>query len=263
MGLGLLYGGLRLRPGDEILTSEHDHYSTYKAAHGAPSAAARACARFDSMRTAVAPARGDRRRAQGGDRSDDARRRADMGSLVQRGQAADPGDRGRDRRGQCQARCGRSDPLLRRWRARVRHRGRAGRGARLRRLRGRLPQVAVRTARHRHRVGATGRLAADQRDDPSFEKAPFKAFRRGQGDPAPSRRRGSSRPGGFHRFEHRFALPAAFELQQSLGRGAGGGTHSRARQRREGGLRGMKHVTLHTPMSPDLSAGIVCYEVAA
>src|SRR5215470_5719881 len=31
MGLGLVYGGLRLGPSDEILTSEHDHFSTYDA----------------------------------------------------------------------------------------------------------------------------------------------------------------------------------------------------------------------------------------
>ena len=31
MGLGLLYGGLRLGPGDEVLTTEHDFYSTHQA----------------------------------------------------------------------------------------------------------------------------------------------------------------------------------------------------------------------------------------
>src|SRR5262245_59045221 len=31
MGLGLLYGGLKLRPGQDILTTEHDHYSTEQA----------------------------------------------------------------------------------------------------------------------------------------------------------------------------------------------------------------------------------------
>ena len=31
MGLGLLYGTLRLRPGQEILTTEHDHYATHEA----------------------------------------------------------------------------------------------------------------------------------------------------------------------------------------------------------------------------------------
>jgi selenocysteine lyase/cysteine desulfurase len=31
MGLGLLYGGLKLRPGDEVLTSEHDFFATHEA----------------------------------------------------------------------------------------------------------------------------------------------------------------------------------------------------------------------------------------
>src|SRR5436190_2195371 len=31
MGLGLLYGGLRLRPGQEVLTTAHDFYSTHEA----------------------------------------------------------------------------------------------------------------------------------------------------------------------------------------------------------------------------------------
>jgi selenocysteine lyase/cysteine desulfurase len=30
MGLGLVYGGLRLRPGQEVLTTEHDFYSTHE-----------------------------------------------------------------------------------------------------------------------------------------------------------------------------------------------------------------------------------------
>ncbi|WP_155369031.1 aminotransferase class V-fold PLP-dependent enzyme [Catellatospora vulcania] len=30
MGLGLLYGGIALRPGDEVLTTEHDFYSTHE-----------------------------------------------------------------------------------------------------------------------------------------------------------------------------------------------------------------------------------------
>ena len=30
MGLGLLYSGLRLAPGDEVLTTEHDFYSTHE-----------------------------------------------------------------------------------------------------------------------------------------------------------------------------------------------------------------------------------------
>ena len=31
MGIGLMYGGLRLRPGDEIVTTDHDFYATHEA----------------------------------------------------------------------------------------------------------------------------------------------------------------------------------------------------------------------------------------
>ena len=31
MGLGLLYGGLPLAPGDEVVTTAHDHYATHEA----------------------------------------------------------------------------------------------------------------------------------------------------------------------------------------------------------------------------------------
>ena len=31
MGLGLLYGGLRVRPDQQVLTTEHDFYSTHQA----------------------------------------------------------------------------------------------------------------------------------------------------------------------------------------------------------------------------------------
>ena len=69
-------------------------------------------------------------------------------------------------------------------------------------------------------------------------------------------------PGGFHSFEHRWALNEAFTFHQAIGK-------SRVRQRIyelnqqiKQGLAQMPHITLHTPMSQDLSAGIVCFEVA-
>ena len=69
-------------------------------------------------------------------------------------------------------------------------------------------------------------------------------------------------PGGFHSFEHRWALNEAFTFHQAIGK-------SRVRQRiyelnqqMKQGLAQMPHITLHTPMSQDLSAGIVCFEVA-
>jgi selenocysteine lyase/cysteine desulfurase len=69
-------------------------------------------------------------------------------------------------------------------------------------------------------------------------------------------------PGGFHSFEHRWALNEAFTFHQAIGK-------SRVRQRiyelnqqMKQGLAQMPHITLHTPISQDLSSGIVCFEVA-
>jgi selenocysteine lyase/cysteine desulfurase len=68
-------------------------------------------------------------------------------------------------------------------------------------------------------------------------------------------------PGGFHSFEHRWALADAFEFHQRLGKARiANRIHALNRQLKEG-LASMRHVTLHTPMSDELSAGIVCFEV--
>jgi len=69
-------------------------------------------------------------------------------------------------------------------------------------------------------------------------------------------------PGGFLAFEHVLAIPAAVDLHKSIGR-----DRIAARIRdlnaafREGAAR-IPGVTLHTPLDPDLSAGISCFEVA-
>lgn len=69
-------------------------------------------------------------------------------------------------------------------------------------------------------------------------------------------------PGGFKAFEHQWALPAAFEMHQELGKAAvQQRTHELARQLKEG-LQGMDHVELVTPMSESLSSGIVSFDVA-
>ena len=69
-------------------------------------------------------------------------------------------------------------------------------------------------------------------------------------------------PGGFHSFEHRWALPAAFNLHLQLGKAnVQSRIHALNTQTKEG-LAAMSHVTLRTPMSPDLSAGLVCFDVA-
>ena len=68
-------------------------------------------------------------------------------------------------------------------------------------------------------------------------------------------------PGGFHSFEYRWALKEAFEFQLEIGKAkVEDRTHQLSTLLKEG-LRGVKHVKLHTPVSPALSAGINCFEV--
>ncbi|CUS32973.1 Aminotransferase class V [Candidatus Nitrospira nitrosa] len=69
-------------------------------------------------------------------------------------------------------------------------------------------------------------------------------------------------PGGFHSFEHRWALDEAFTFHQAIGKSRVTQRIYELNQQLKQGLIAMPHVTLHTPMSQDLSAGIVCFEVA-
>ncbi len=73
---------------------------------------------------------------------------------------------------------------------------------------------------------------------------------------------GAMTPGGFHSFEHRWALAQAFDLHRQLGKArVAARVHALNRQLKEG-LAAMTHVRLHTPLDEDLSAGLVCFEVA-
>ncbi len=68
-------------------------------------------------------------------------------------------------------------------------------------------------------------------------------------------------PGGFHSFEHRWALGEAFRFHLQIGKPrVEQRIHSLNRQAKAGLVR-MPHVTLHTPQSDELSAGIICFEV--
>jgi len=69
-------------------------------------------------------------------------------------------------------------------------------------------------------------------------------------------------PGGYHSFEHRWALAEAFALHQAIGRTrVAERTHALAARLKEG-LAEISKVRLRTPRSTELSAGIVCCEVA-
>ncbi|WP_413933429.1 aminotransferase class V-fold PLP-dependent enzyme [Nitrospira sp. BLG_1] len=69
-------------------------------------------------------------------------------------------------------------------------------------------------------------------------------------------------PGGFHSFEHRWALDEAFLFHKTIGKSKVTQRIYELNQQLKQGLAAMPHVTLHTPMTQDLSAGIVCFEVA-
>lgn len=94
----------------------------------------------------------------------------------------------------------------------------------------------------------------------SFSAAAADAWFGGQAKVAPSAE--LITPGGYKAFEHRWAMPEAFAFQQAIGK-------DRIQQRIEDlatrlkeGLSKLTPVRLITPLSPELSAGVVCCSIA-
>ena len=72
---------------------------------------------------------------------------------------------------------------------------------------------------------------------------------------------GRMTPGGFHSFEHRWALTEAFRFHEAVGKArVAARVHGLARTFKDG-LASMPRVTLITPHSDRLSAGLVCFTV--
>jgi selenocysteine lyase/cysteine desulfurase len=68
-------------------------------------------------------------------------------------------------------------------------------------------------------------------------------------------------PGGFQAFEHHWALPEAFNFHQAIGSSRiTARIHELNRQTKEG-LARMPHVQLYTPRDESLSAGLACFDV--
>ncbi len=68
-------------------------------------------------------------------------------------------------------------------------------------------------------------------------------------------------PGGFHSFEHRWALTEAFRFHEAIGRGR---VEARIRTlvlRLQAGLAEVPDVVLRTPAARSVSAGLVCFDV--
>ena len=68
-------------------------------------------------------------------------------------------------------------------------------------------------------------------------------------------------PGGFHSFEHRWALGEAFRFHQEIGKDRVEARIHGLNSLAKDALAEMPHVRLITPRSPGLSAGIVAFEV--
>jgi selenocysteine lyase/cysteine desulfurase len=82
-----------------------------------------------------------------------------------------------------------------------------------------------------------------------------------ENDPLPEMNGTQFTPGGFHSLEYRWAAADAFEFRQQIGeQRIRARIHELSARCREG-LSKMAHVTLHTPMSADLSSGIVAFEI--
>ena len=75
------------------------------------------------------------------------------------------------------------------------------------------------------------------------------------------RNAGTLSPGGFQPYEHRWSVGEAFKFHLRIGKDrVHNRIHSFARHMKEE-LARMPHVTLYTPMSDELSSGIVCFDV--
>jgi len=94
---------------------------------------------------------------------------------------------------------------------------------------------------------------------PSFSGGAYGAWMNGRGLTEMSA--ALMTPGGFHSFEHRWALPAAFEFHKQMGRSrVAERIHALNNQAKEG-LAKMPNVRLYTPRGSKLSAGLVCFDV--
>lgn len=68
-------------------------------------------------------------------------------------------------------------------------------------------------------------------------------------------------PGGFHAFEHQWAMGAAFAMHQAMGRARVAARIRELNDRLKASLAENRKVRVHTPRAGELSAGLVAFEV--
>lgn len=94
---------------------------------------------------------------------------------------------------------------------------------------------------------------------PAFEPNSFGEWRNGL-PPAPTDGVRFT-PGGYHSFEHRWALAEAFRFQLDIGRDRVAARTTEQATALKAGLAELPGVRVVTPAAEDLSAGIVCFDV--
>jgi selenocysteine lyase/cysteine desulfurase len=260
MGLGLLYSGLRLRPGDEVLTSEHDFYATHESL------------RLRSHRDGIVVRRV---------RLYDEPERASSADIVARLRAAVNARTTLVALTWVHSSTGVKLPV----------RAIADSIAELNLTRDEADRVLL-CIDGVHGFGAEGTTPDQLGCDflvsgchkwlfgprgtgliwgrpqawarftpviPSFTRDSIGAWLQGVDPTGPAGP--AATPGGYHTFEHRWALAEAFALHQAIGPARiAQRTHELATALKQG-LAGQSRVRVRTPASPDLSAGIVCCEI--
>jgi len=96
---------------------------------------------------------------------------------------------------------------------------------------------------------------------PTFDSLdPYEAWKRGE-SPAPPARAAWISPGGFHAYEHQWAVESAFRFHRQIGRKRIADRIRLLNDQCKEGLARLPQVKLYTPRDSRLSAGIVCFDV--
>jgi isopenicillin-N epimerase len=110
--------------------------------------------------------------------------------------------------------------------------------------------------------GRGGRWADMRPTIPAFQEELAAAWEQGQPPAGPTHASWVT-PGGFKAYEHLWALPAAFAFHRQLGRAQVAERIHQLNTQCKDGLAAMQHIRLRTPRNPQLSSGIICFEVDA
>jgi len=107
-----------------------------------------------------------------------------------------------------------------------------------------------------------GKTAQWARLRPTIPHFGFEAYSAWMRDvPPPETNASMMTPGGFHSFEHRWALGAAFSFHLDIGKAKIENRIRALNTQFKEGLSSMSNITLHTPLASELSAGIICFDL--